>query len=94
LSQEIRFYKGKHKVKILTQSEGYWIVEAQEEFKDERDGKEVIVKVGETRIVPPRSVHKNKNLPPQIKEHQYELKMEKKLKRLVNKEEKKHYSTN
>ena len=94
MSQEIRFYKGKHKVKVLTQSEGYWIVEALEEFTDKLDGEEVTVKVGETRIVEPRTVHKHKNLPPQVKEHEYELEMEKKLKHLVAQEEKKQTNKN
>jgi mannose-6-phosphate isomerase-like protein (cupin superfamily) len=89
VSGEIRYYKGLHKVKVVTESEGYWIVEALEEFEDTHDGEKVTVKVGEQRIVPPRTVHKHKNLPPPIKEHAYELKMEKKLKRKVAQEEKK-----
>jgi len=78
-----------HKVKVLTESEGYWIVEALEEFEDDVDGEKVKVKVGEQRIVPSNKVHKRKYLPPPVKEHVYELKMEKKLKRLVAEEEKK-----
>jgi Leu/Phe-tRNA-protein transferase len=60
-----------------------------EEFEDEVEGEKVTVRVGERRIVPPNTVHKRKSLPPPIKEHTYELKMEKKLKRLVAEEEKK-----
>jgi len=86
---EIWYYKGLHKVKVVTESAGYWIVEALEEFEDVVDGEKVKVKVGEQRIVPANTVHKRKYLPPPIKEHVYELKMEKKLKRLVAKEEKK-----
>jgi hypothetical protein len=86
---EVRYYKGVHKVKVVTESEGYWIVEALEEFEDDADGEKVKVKVGEQRIVPSDTVHKRKYLPPPIKEHAYELKMEKKLKRLVAEEEKK-----
>jgi mannose-6-phosphate isomerase-like protein (cupin superfamily) len=86
---EVWYYKGLHKVKVVTESEGYWIVEALEEFEDVVDGEKVKVKVGEQRIVPANTVHKRKYLPPPIKEHVYELKMEKKLKRLVAKEEKK-----
>jgi hypothetical protein len=89
LSEEIRYYKGLHKVKIMTKSEGYWIIEALEEFEDTFDGEQVTVKIGEQRIVPPRAVHKNKILPPTIKEHEYELKMERKVKQIVAKEEKK-----
>ncbi|MCW4046626.1 MAG: hypothetical protein NWE99_03565 [Candidatus Bathyarchaeota archaeon] len=85
---EIRYYKGVHKVKVVTESEGYWIVEALEEFEDDVDGEKVTVKVGERRIVPSEMVHKRKYLPPPVKEHVYELKMEKKLKRLVDEEEK------
>jgi hypothetical protein len=87
MSEEVRYYKGKHKVKIVTKSAGYWIVEALEEFDDVVDGEKVTVKVGEGRIVPSNTVRKRKNLPPPIKEHAYELKMEKKLKRLVAEKE-------
>jgi mannose-6-phosphate isomerase-like protein (cupin superfamily) len=86
---EVRYYKGVHKVKVLTESEGYWIVEALEEFEDDVDGEKVTVKVGEQRIVPSNTVHKRKYLAPPIKEHAYELQMEKKLKKLVDEEEKK-----
>jgi hypothetical protein len=86
---EAWYYKGVHKVKVVTESEGYWIVEALEEFEDDVDGEKVKVKVGEQRIVPSDTVHKRKYLPTPIKEHAYELKMEKKLKRLVAEEEKK-----
>jgi hypothetical protein len=86
---EVWYYKGVHKVKVVTESEGYWMVEALEEFEDDIDGEKVTVKVGEQRIVPSDTVHKRKYLPPSIKEHVYELQMEKKLKRLVAEEEKK-----
>jgi Leu/Phe-tRNA-protein transferase len=89
LSGEIRYYKGLHKVKVVTESQGYWTVEALEEFEECVDGCMVKVKVGEQRIVPPNLVHKQKNLPPMVKEHAYELQMEKKLKQMVAKEEKK-----
>jgi Leu/Phe-tRNA-protein transferase len=87
---EIQYYKGVHKVKVLTESEGYWIVEAQEDFDDSVDGEKVTVKAGERRIVPVNSVHKQKTLPPMVKEHAYELEMEKKLKRMVAEDEHKH----
>jgi len=86
---EVRYYKGKHKVKVVTESAGYWIVEALEEFNDSVDGAEVTVKVGERRIVPSSTVYRHESIPLPIREHVYELKMEKKLKRLVAKEEKK-----
>jgi hypothetical protein len=85
---QIWYYKGVHKVKVLTESEGYRIVEALEEFEDEADGEKVKVKVGERRIVPSELVHRRKFLAPPVKEHAYELKMEKKLKSLVADEEK------
>jgi hypothetical protein len=86
---EIRYYKGKHKVKVVTESAGYWIVEAKEDFEDVVDGEKIVVKAGEKRIVSISSVHKQKSLPPMVKEHAYELDMEKKLKRMVAEEEKK-----
>lgn len=86
---EVWYYKGVHEVKVVAESEGYWIVEALEEFEDEVDGEKVKVKVGEQRIVPSDTVYKRKYLPPPIKEHAYELKMEKKLKLLVAEKEKK-----
>jgi hypothetical protein len=85
---EVWYYKGVHRVKVLTKSEGYWIVEALEAFEDDVDGEKVTVKVGEQRIVPSDSVHRLKFLAAPVKEHAYELKMEKKLKRLVAEEEK------
>ena len=86
---KVWYYKGVHKVKVVTESEGYWIVEALEEFEDDVNGEKVTVKVGEQRIVPLDAVNKRKYLPPAIKEHTYELKMEKKLKRLIAEEEEK-----
>jgi hypothetical protein len=85
---EVWYYKGVHKVRVVTESEGYWIVEALEEFEDDVAGEKVKVKVGEQRIVPFETVYKRKYLPPPVKEHAYELKMEKKLKQLVAEEEK------
>ena len=82
------YYRGKHKVKVVTKSEGYWIIEALEDFCDAVNGKEVSVKVGETRIVPAEIVYKNKRLPPPVKEHEYELKMEKELEKLIAEKEK------
>jgi len=69
-------------------------VEALEAFEDIVDEEKTQVKAGEQRIVPPNLVFKEKTLPPIVKEHEYELKMEKKLKRLVAAEEKKHPEKN
>lgn len=85
---EIWFYKGLHKVKVLTKSKGYWIVEALEDFTDEAIGNKVKVRVGEQRIVSMKVLHKRKYFAPPMKEHVYELEMEKKLKRLLAQEEK------
>jgi hypothetical protein len=82
------FYKGLYKVKVLTESEGYWIVEAQEDFEDYLDGEKVAVKAGEQRIVPPSELHKKKVLSPPVPEHVYERRLEKKVKRMVEKAEK------
>jgi len=89
MSDEVRFYKGKFMVKVLTKSRGYWIVEALEPFEDVVSGKKVHVKAGERRIVIPNLFFRRKGLPPPFKEHVYELKMEKKLKRFIAEEEKK-----
>jgi len=87
MSEEIRFYKGKHKVKVVTKSAGFWIVEALETFEDVVDGWKVAVEVGERRIVPSNILRKRKSLPPPIKEHAYELKMERRLKRIIAEKE-------
>ena len=89
MSDEVRFYKGKFMVKILTKSRGYWIVEALEPFEDLVSGEKVHVKAGERRIVVPNLLFKKASLPPPVKEHVYELKMEKKLKRFISEKEKK-----
>jgi hypothetical protein len=90
VSEEVRYYKGKHEVKVLTKSAGYWVVEAMKEFEDEVGGEKVTVRIGERRTVPSNTLRRRKSLPPPIGEHTYELKMEKKLKRLVTEEEKKY----
>jgi len=89
MSDEVRFYKGKFMVKVLTKSRGYWIIEALESFEDVVSGERVLVKAGERRIVVPNLLFRRKSLPPPVKEHVYELKMEKKLKRFIAEEEKK-----
>jgi len=92
MSDEIRYYKGKHKVRVLTKSRGHWIVEALEQFEDTLYGQRVNVKTGERHIVVPNLLFKMKSLPPPAKEHVYESKMEKKLKHLIAEEEKKQDS--
>lgn len=87
---EVRYYKGKYKVKIMTKSRGNWIVEALEEFEDFFEGEKVKVTVGTRRIVAPNLLLKTKSLAPPPKEHTYELKMEKKLKRFIEKREQKN----
>jgi hypothetical protein len=89
MSREVRYYKGKHKVAVLSESRGNWVVEALEPFEDEVYGKKTKVRTGEKRIVPPNQLFKTKSLPPPVKEHEYELKMEKKLKQLVGEQERK-----
>lgn len=89
MNEDIRFYKGRHKVKVMRQSKGNWIVEALEPFEDIVNGEKVEVKVGERRIVTPNLLFEKKSLSPPVKEHAYELKMEKKLKHMVAEEEKK-----
>jgi hypothetical protein len=89
---EMRYYKGKYKVRVLTKSRGSWIVEALEEFQDDVQGEKVEVKPGAQHIVAPNLLFKKKGLPPPLKEHVYELKMEKRLKHLIAEEGKKKKS--
>jgi hypothetical protein len=93
MSREVRYYKGRHMVAVLSESRGNWVVKALEPFEDEVHGEKVNVKVGEKRIVSPNQLFKRKALPPSVKEHAYELEMEKKLKRLVAEEERKEGRT-
>ncbi len=75
-------------MRIVTESVGYWTVEALEGFVDCVGDEKIAVKMGEQRIVPPSLVYKERTLPPMVKEHAYELEMEKKLKRMVAQKEK------
>jgi hypothetical protein len=93
VSRDVRFYKGRFKVAVLAESEGNWVVKALEPFEDEVYGEKVKVKAGETRIVAPNLLFKKEGLPPVVKEHTYELKMERKLKKLLAEEEKKEGET-
>ena len=83
----VRYYKGVHKVRILTKSEGYLIVEALEDFEDTVNNERIHVETGEKRIVPIENIYKQKTLPPMVREHAYELQMEKELERFVAKKE-------
>lgn len=85
MTEEIRYYKGKHAVKVLTKTRGNWIVETLESFEDVVNGKEMQVRTGERRIVAPNLLFRRQSLSPAPKEHAYELKMEKELKQLVGK---------
>lgn len=89
MNEEIRYYKGRHKVKILTKTQGNWIVEALEPFEDIVNNQKIQVKTKERRIVRPNLLYKERGLTPPMKEHTYELKMEKKLKQIVQEKEKK-----
>jgi len=90
VDDEVRFYKGKHKVKVLRQSKGNWIVETLESFDDIVNGKNVNVSIGQQRIVAPNLLSKRKGLAPLVKEHTYELKMEKKLKHFIEEQQEKN----
>lgn len=83
MTERIYYYRGLYRVKVVTQSEGYWIVEAQEDFDDSVDGQRATVKAGERRIVIPTELHTKKTLPPPIPEHVYERQLEKKVKHMV-----------
>lgn len=85
---EVKLYNGRYRVKVVTKSVGYVTIEALEEFHDVVDGKEIIVKIGDQRIVPADTVE-NQILPPMVEEHEYELNMENKVKQMVAEEEKK-----
>jgi len=86
---KIQYYKGKYKVKVVTESVGFVTIEAMEDFEDIVDDEKIMVKKGETRIVPDVQVCKQKGLAPMVEEHAYELEMEKKVKRMVAEEEEK-----
>jgi hypothetical protein len=82
------YYKGLYRVKVVTESEGYWTIEALEDFKDCIEGEKVPVKAGERRIVQPTDLVKKEDLRPMVQEHEYELDLEKKVKRMVKEYEK------
>ena len=85
---KIRYYKGLYRVKIVTESIGYYTIEAQEVFEDIFDGKKFKVMKGDQRIVTPDTLYKEMTFLPPIQEHAYELKMEKKVKKLLANQEK------
>ncbi len=93
MSEEIRYYKGKYKVSILSKSQDSWLIKALEPFEDCVYAETVTVKVGEERFVSPTQLFKKKGYVGPVPEHVYEQNMEKKLKHIVEKEEdKKHLS--
>ena len=69
MNDKIRFYKGLYKVKIVTESVGYYIVEALEPFEDFVDGKRIEVKKGEQRIVDYNTVYSEMTYASPIQEH-------------------------
>jgi hypothetical protein len=77
-----------YKVNVVTESEGYWIVEALEDSEDCIEGEKVPVKTVEKRIVQPNDLVKRDVIPPIVTEHTYELQLEKKAKQMVKKYEK------
>jgi hypothetical protein len=87
MTDRILFYKGLHKVKVVTESVGYYIIEAQESFDDFVEGEKILVKKGEQRIVTPNTLYPEMTFLPPIQEHAYELKMEKKLKKFIAEKE-------
>ena len=89
MKAKIRFYKGIHKVKVVTESIGYYIVEALESFEDYLEGKRIKIRKGDQRIVTPDTLYKKMTFQPPIQEHAYELKMEKKVKELLAKQKRK-----
>jgi hypothetical protein len=89
---DFMYYKGLYRVKVVTKSEGYWIVEALEDFEDSVDGEKVAVKACERRIVTPTDLHNKKTLSPPMPEHVYERRLEKKVKRMVEEYENKNES--
>ncbi len=56
------YYKGVYKVKVLTKSEGYWIIEALEDLQDYINYKKVTIKAGEKSIVLPSDLTGKKPL--------------------------------
>lgn len=86
--KKVLFYKGLHEVQVKTESEGYWIVEALEDFEDYLNDEKVIVKAGETRIVQPNELFNKKTLSPPAPEHVYERRLEKRVQKMVEDYEK------
>ena len=87
---DLLYYRGLYKVKVVTKSEGYWIVEALEDFDDFVDSEKASVKTGDRRIVMPAELYSKKVLSPPIPEHVYERRLEKKVKRMVEEYESKN----
>lgn len=60
---DLYVYRGCYKVKVLTQSEDYWIVKTQEDFEDKINGEKVAVKTGEQHIEPVNELYKRNGTP-------------------------------
>lgn len=88
MNEDIRFFKGRFRVKVTNQTKGYWTIEALEDFEDTEGTSTIEVKKGESKIVPSNTLFKAQKIPAPIKEHSYELRMEKKVKQMVSEEEK------
>jgi hypothetical protein len=71
MSEDIRYYEGKFKVRVLAENKGSWIVEALETFDDEIQGQKAAARTGERRIGAPNLLFLRKGLPPPVKEHAY-----------------------
>ncbi len=64
-------------------------MEAKEEFQDsDEEGKITSVKVGQQRIVPQDELFLERKMLPPLPEHEYELQMERRVKRMVENQEK------
>ncbi|MGD6935107.1 MAG: hypothetical protein ACQCN5_12965 [Candidatus Bathyarchaeia archaeon] len=77
MSGKIYFYKGASRVKVVTESEGYWLIEALEDFVDYVDGERVSINVGERRLVPPDALN-SEMVSSKVKTPVFEQQMEKK----------------
>lgn len=51
MSRDVRYYKGKYRVAVLSESPDNWVVEALEPFEDEVYGKKVKVNTGEKELL-------------------------------------------
>lgn len=78
MSENILYYRGEHKVKIVAQSEGYWIVEALEDFEESIGSQKTVIKAGEQRTLLPNLFFKRRNLQLTTKRHMKRLRQKEK----------------